>query len=126
MPSRTEATRAKAALCATGRLTLLRLFSTLPVCSPKSASMSGFATTHNLPKNGRLFILREMAIFRQLTSCHQIGKPATKQSEQSSRLPCVALCKIKCDAAIEAKAVSGCRPTTWRRDAEQTGFFFAC
>ena len=34
MPSRTEATRAKAALCATGRLTLLRLFSTLPVCSP--------------------------------------------------------------------------------------------
>ena len=34
MPSRTEATRAKAALCATGRLTALRLFSTLPVCSP--------------------------------------------------------------------------------------------
>jgi hypothetical protein len=36
MPSRTEATRAKAALCATGRLTPLRLFSTLPVCSPVS------------------------------------------------------------------------------------------
>ena len=36
MPSRTEATRAKAALCATGRLTPLRLFSTLPVCSPFS------------------------------------------------------------------------------------------
>ena len=34
MPSRTEATRAKAALCATGRLTLLRLFSTLPFLSP--------------------------------------------------------------------------------------------
>jgi hypothetical protein len=34
MPSRTEATRAKAALCATGRLTPLRLFSTLPVSSP--------------------------------------------------------------------------------------------
>ena len=30
MPSRTEATRAKAVLCATGRLTPLRLFSTLP------------------------------------------------------------------------------------------------
>ena len=30
MPSRIEATRAKAALCATGRLTPLRLFSTLP------------------------------------------------------------------------------------------------
>ena len=43
MPSRTEATRAKAALCATGRLTLLRLFSTLPVCSPKSGSMSEMA-----------------------------------------------------------------------------------
>jgi hypothetical protein len=48
MPSRTEATRAKGALCATGRLTPLRLFSTLPVCSPKSGSVS------------------EMAIFRQL------------------------------------------------------------
>ena len=34
MPSRTEATRAKAALCATGRLTPLRLFSTPPVSSP--------------------------------------------------------------------------------------------
>ena len=34
MPSRIEATRAKAALCATGRLTPLRLFSTLPVYSP--------------------------------------------------------------------------------------------
>ena len=40
MPSRTEATRAKAALCATGRLTPLRLFSTLPFCSPKSVSVS--------------------------------------------------------------------------------------
>jgi hypothetical protein len=40
MPSRIEATRAKAALCATGRLTPLRLFSTLPVCSPKSGLMS--------------------------------------------------------------------------------------
>ena len=43
MPSRTEATRAKAALCATGRLTLLRLFSTLPVCSPKPGSLSAIA-----------------------------------------------------------------------------------
>ena len=34
MPSRTEATRAKAAVRATGRLTPLRLFSTPPVCSP--------------------------------------------------------------------------------------------
>ena len=51
MPSRTEATRAKAALCATGRLTPLRLFSTLPFCSPKSGSVSA------------------MAIFRQSTIC---------------------------------------------------------
>jgi hypothetical protein len=34
MPSRTEATRAKAALCATGRLTPLRPFSTPPFFSP--------------------------------------------------------------------------------------------
>ena len=40
MPSRTEATRAKAALCATGRLTPLRLFSTLPFSSPFPGSMS--------------------------------------------------------------------------------------
>ncbi len=40
MPSRTEATRAKAALCATGRLTPLRLFSTLPVRPPFSGSIS--------------------------------------------------------------------------------------
>ena len=40
MPSRTEATRAKAASCATGRLTPLRLFSTLPFRSPFLRSMS--------------------------------------------------------------------------------------
>jgi hypothetical protein len=49
MPSRTEATRAKAALCATGRLTPLRLFSTLPFSSSFSGMMS------------------DNAIFRQLT-----------------------------------------------------------
>jgi len=40
MPSRTEATRAKAVLCATGRLTPLRLFSTLPLPSPFRGLMS--------------------------------------------------------------------------------------
>jgi hypothetical protein len=38
MPSRTEATRAKAALCATGRLTPLRLFSTLPFSSLRASN----------------------------------------------------------------------------------------
>ena len=53
MPSRTEATRAKAALCATGRLTLLRLFSTLPVCSPKSQGLSEMA----MVANSRTFVM---------------------------------------------------------------------
>ncbi len=51
MPSRTEATRAKAALCATGRLTLLRLFSTLPMCSPFLRSKRAIGIFRQLPRH---------------------------------------------------------------------------